>query len=142
MSEIYAKIGELLDLQRVQAERVLSNIVQQQNRLLETADKCHQASRLAQNSSNVRDIASSSATEKWLQAQYARVKKLRADAEALQPEIIRCTAQLHVHLRKQTGFEELQKIRKKKRALQEEERADDEMLNIVQLGRNGRLTIY
>ncbi len=135
MSTSFDQIENLIEMQKKQAEKALQLVMHKRASLLKAAEDCLKVAGIEAYAEEERDLALVSAIDKWQLAQRKTAASLVEEADALEPEIHRLIEQVNLQLKKQSGLDELAKIERKKQMLALEEKADEEILSIIQLGK-------
>ncbi len=135
MTDSLHQVEKLLELQKRQAERALGLVIQQRDQLRLKAGECRASAFHV--SEKEQDVATSLARDQWQQAQIQQANEYERQAHDLQPEIDRLSEALREQLKKHSGVKEILLEEFAKAELLEEQKADDDMLTIIQLREQG-----
>ncbi len=135
MATSFDQIEHLIEMQKKQAEKALQLVMHKRASLMQRAEDCLKVAGIEAYAEEERDLALVAAIDKWQLAQRETAVSLVAEADALEPEINRLIEQVNLQLKKQSGLDELAKIERKKQLMAAEEKADEELLSIIQLGK-------
>lgn len=131
--EQHREMLKLVELQQTLAEKAMASVIQRKRALLDKAQDYRRAAAGAVPSSELPSAGEMHAVAQTALAWRAEAKRCEAGAEALQPEISQCEAALAETVRRVTALKGILFRLQRQADLEEEEREDDALLDIMQL---------